>query len=180
VPQVHKNARNRPLTSFPCASALRSRMEPSTRFSERSRNICELKTKHLSQGLLTNISVAATIQPVACANPDRGPTPFFRTYKRRSDGNQLSCCTAIRCTCNKFPIRPSLYLQQNLTARRPTAADIPMPHVQAVHVMCAPTPMNSWIGNMRAVCPERASTVRSQWSGCRTRFDCPDGRSRCP
>src|SRR5207248_2445322 len=45
---MNKYAKNGPLISFPYASVLRSRMEPSARLSERSRNICELKTKHLS------------------------------------------------------------------------------------------------------------------------------------
>ena len=39
VPQVNKYARNRPLISFPRASAFRSRMEPSPRLRDHSRNI---------------------------------------------------------------------------------------------------------------------------------------------
>src|SRR5690242_13095785 len=53
VLQVNKYARNGPLISFAYASALRSRMELSPPLSEGSRNICELKTKHLSHRSLT-------------------------------------------------------------------------------------------------------------------------------
>jgi PEP-CTERM motif len=82
VPQAHKYATKSPLISFPCASALRSRMEPSPHLSEGSRNICVLKTKHLSGGLLTNGCM--------CESRPGSHSVFSNIRAPESDGNPLS------------------------------------------------------------------------------------------
>jgi len=50
LPQLQKYASNRPVLSFPCAWALLPGQTDFTLDEEGSRNICELKTKHLSAG----------------------------------------------------------------------------------------------------------------------------------
>ena len=97
MPQPHKYAKNRPLISFPCASALRSLMEPSAHRSERSRNIWELKTKHLSHGC----------KPKGCMCESRpgSHSVFSNIETPESDGHRLS-----RCNSNQMHVQPTPHL----------------------------------------------------------------------
>src|SRR5207249_367464 len=106
---MNKYAKNGPLISFPYASVLRSRMEPSARLSERSGNICELKTKHLSH----------RCKPKGCMCESRpgSHSVFSNIEAPKSDGHRLSCRIPIRCTCNEPRMCCSLCLPAKFNSR---------------------------------------------------------------
>src|SRR5438874_6650643 len=83
---MNKYAKNGPLISFPYASVLRSRMEPSARLSERSRNICELKTKHFSHKCKRMGNM--------CESRPGSQSIFSNIRAPESDGHRLSACNS--------------------------------------------------------------------------------------
>ena len=97
VPHMNKYAKNGPLISFPYASVLRSRMEPSARLSERSRNICKLKTKHLSHRCKRMGNM--------CESRPGSHSVFSNIHGPESDGNRLS-----RCNSNQMHVQPTPHL----------------------------------------------------------------------
>src|SRR5207248_794703 len=109
---MNKYAKNGPLISFPYASVLRSRMEPSARLSERSRNICELKTKHLSHRCKRMGNM--------CESRPGSHSIFSNIRARESDGHRLS-----RCNSNQMHAQAIQHLAFSLfTAGQSTAADM--------------------------------------------------------
>src|SRR5205823_8624659 len=98
---MNKYAKNGPLISFPYASVLRSRMESSARLSERSRNICELKTKHLSHRCKRMGNM--------CESRPESHSVFSNIRAPESDGNQVSAWNS-----NQMHVQRTSHLRSGL------------------------------------------------------------------